>query len=263
MKKILIFLIAALILCSLASCGKDRTDPSKDTDADTTETQISGLPQVPECSFEYTIQEHSTIVSETEAGGRNTKFLRFPVVSGMENAEIQTKVNALLLVEAESYYTSILRDIDIYMEEGTIFNYEVTSCSVEYASDKLLSVRSMINFTTSTSEYSTNSVYTTNINLETGEKIKGEDIFSDFTTITNKFIGGEFTQEYGVENLSELSNYSDMILQYKSERGIYPEVYFSSDKLIINIDLTDSLGSSAGFSIPLDTVKDCLKFLPN
>lgn len=263
MKKISIFLIAALILCALTACGKDKPEPSNDTDPDTTETQLSGLPTVPECSYEYTIQEHSTIVSETEAGGRNTKFLRFPVVSGMANAEIQTKVNALLLVEAESYYTSILRDIDIYMEEGTIFNYEVTSCSVEYASDKLLSVKSMINFTTSTSEYSTNSVYTTNIDLETGEEITGEDIFSDFTTITNKFIGGDFTREYGVENLLELSNYSDMILQYKSDRGIYPDVYFTFEKLIINIDLTDSLGSSAGFSIPLETVRDCLKLLPN
>ncbi len=263
MKKISMLLIAVLILGILTACAKDKPDPSKDSGSDTTETTDISIPTIPERSYEYTIQEHSTIVSETEAGGRNTKFLRFPVISGMADAEIQTKVNALLLVEAESYYTAVLRDIDIYMEEGTIFNYEVTSCSVEYASDKLLSVRSMINFTTSTSEYSTNSVYTTNVNLETGEEITGEDIFSDFTTITNKFIGGEFTQEYGEEDLLRLTNYSDMILQYKSDRSIYPDVYFTSDKLIINIDLTDSLGSSAGFSIPLEAVRDCLKLIPN
>ena len=54
-----------------------------------------------------------------------------------------------------------------------------------------------------------------------------------------------------------------MILQYKSDRNIYPDVYFNYDKLIINIDLTDSLGSSAGFSIPLGDVRECLKVIPN
>ncbi len=257
-------LIAALLLCALSSCGDKKPTPPQDTTDVLAETDTpSGLPAVPECTYEYTIQEHSTIVSETEAGGRNTKFLRHPVLSGMTDADIQTKVNALLLVKAESVYKSTLRDIDIYMEEGTIFNYEVTSCTVEYASDKFLSVKSMINFTTSTAEYSTNSVYTTNIDLTTGEEIAGEEIFSDFTVVNNKFIGGDFALEYGMENLLELTNYSDMILQYKSDRSIYPDVYFTYDKLVINIDLTDALGSAAGFSIPLETVRDCLKFIPN
>lgn len=263
MKKILLAtLAAALIICSLSACGKTEKPPVPDGSG-TTDTQDLSVPSIPEHSYEYTIQEHSTIVSETEVGGRNTKFLRFPVVSNMANAEIQTKVNAILLVAAENFYKTTLKDIDIYMEEGTIFNYEVTSCTVEYASDNFLSVRSAINFTTSTSEYSVNSVYTTNIDLTTGEELTGEDIFSDFMTINNKFIGGDFKQEYGLENLLSLTNYSDMILQYKSDRNIYPDVYFNYDKLIINIDLTDSLGSSAGFSIPLGDVRECLKVIPN
>ncbi|MBQ4328080.1 MAG: hypothetical protein IJC32_06700 [Clostridia bacterium] len=263
MKKFLSAALALfLIICTLSACGKTEKPPKPDT-TDTTETNDISIPTIPQCTYEYTIQEHSTIVSETEAGGRNTKFLRFPVVSNMANAEIQTKVNAILLVKAENFYKTTLKDIDIYMEEGTIFNYEVTSCTVEYASDNFLSVKSAINFTTSTSEYSANSVYTTNIDLKTGEEVTGEDIFSDFMTINNKFIGGDFKQEYGMENLLNLTNYSDMILQYKSDRNIYPDIYFSYDKLIINIDLTDSLGSAAGFSIPLADVRDCLKLIPN
>ncbi len=263
MKKIIMaVLAAALIISSLSACGETKKPPVTDTN-DSTDTQDMSIPAIPECTYEYTIQEHSTIVSETEAGGRNTKFLRFPVISNMANAEIQTKVNAILLVAAENFYNTTLRDIDIYMEEGTIFNYEVTGCTVEYASDNFLSVKSMINFTTSTAEYSTNSVYTTNIDLTTGEELTGEDIFSDFMTVNNKFIGGDFTQEYGLDNLLTLTNYSDMILQYKSDRSIYPDVYFNYDKLIINIDLTDSLGSSAGFSIPLVDVRECLKVIPN
>ena len=251
-----------VVISSLSACGKTEKPPVSNG-IDTTDTQDMSIPSIPQCTYEYTIQEHSTIVSETESGGRNTKFLRFPVLRNMANAEIQTKVNAILLVAAENFYTTTLRDIDIYMEEGTIFNYEVTSCTVEYASDNFLSVRSAINFTTSTSEYSTNSVYTTNIDLRTGEELTGEDLFSDFTTINNMFIGGDFTREYGLENILSLTNYSDMILQYKIDRNIYPDVYFNYDKLIINIDLTDSLGSSAGFSIPLADVRECLKVIPN
>ena len=263
MKKILLaVLAAALAVCLLSACGKTEKPPVTDTNG-TTDTKDMSIPSIPERSYEYTIQEHSTIVSETEAGGRNTKFLRFPVVSNMTNAEIQTKVNAILLVAAENFYASTLRDIDIYTEEGTVFNYEVTSCTVEYASDTLLSVRSAINFTTSTAEYSVNSVYTTNIDLTTGEELSGEDIFSDFMTINNKFIGGDFTKEYGLESLLSLTNYSDMILQYKTDRSDYPHVYFNYDKLIINIDLTEALGSSAGFSIPLADVRECLKVIPN
>ena len=243
MKKILLaVLAAALAVCLLSACGKTENPPVTDTNG-TTDTKDTSIPSIPERSYEYTIQEHSTIVSETEAGGRNTKFLRFPVVSNMTNAEIQTKVNAILLVAAE--------------------NYEVTSCTVEYASDTLLSVRSAINFTTSTAEYSVNSVYTTNIDLTTGEELSGENIFSDFMTINNKFIGGDFTREYGLENLLSLTNYSDMILQYKTDRSDYPHVYFNYDKLIINIDLTEALGSSAGFSIPIADVRECLKVIPN
>ncbi len=268
MKKIITaLLIAALLTASFAGCKNENKKPGE---SDSTSDTVYNAPQTnmgdesaePTRSYEYTVEEQITVVSEASSG-RSTKCLLYPVLKGFSDTAVQEEINSLLLEEAEKVYKATVKDIDIYIEDGTLFFYEVTACSVEYASDAFISVKSEITFTNELDEYPLQAVYTTNIDLAEKRCISGSDIFSDFITINNKFISGKFKQEYGIEKLLTLTNYSDMILQYKSDRGIYPNVFFRPGYLIINIDLTDSLGSAAGFSIPISEIKDSLKYIPH
>lgn len=257
MKKFFAMLLALVTIFALVSCTGN--EGIGDESASESETD---LPNAPVCDYTYEIKEEIIVVHETEDGRKSTKVLRYPVLSGMEKEELQTSVNDALRSEAERMFILSVPDVDIYIIEDTMFNYEVSSVEVTYLSNSLISVKSSVYSMTSVSSYPNCPVYTVNIDLENGEIIDEEDIFADFNEITSRFLGGEFTMVYGIEDLLSQTSYEDMILQYKSDYASYPDVYFTPDSLVICIDLVAALESSAGFAIPLSEVSDLLDFSP-
>lgn len=261
MKKFLAVLFVLLMIFSLVYCSNPNSGDGSDTGTDTlgdSGNDTAAINNPPE----YEIKEETIVVHETEDGRKSTKVLRYPVISGMEDAELQNKINSLFVDVAERQFILNVPDVDIYVIEDTIFNYDVSDVEVTYISSTFISVKNTVYSMTSVSSYADCPIYTVNIDLTTGNIIDEEDIFGDFNAITSKFLSGGFTKVYGEDSLMDNTNYEDMILQYKSDYANYPEVYFTADSLVINIDLVAALGTSAGFSVPISEIADSLEFNP-
>lgn len=255
MKKIIAILLtlATLILSVACSGGNTQNDQSDSLNVE------QGI--IHPCDYSYEIAEKTDILYETD-GARSSKCLRYPVISGIEDALIQDEINKTFIEVAENQFVHLVPDIEIYEMEGTMFNYEVTKVEMTYLSNTYASVRSTVSFMSAMDPSPKEAVYTQNVSLINGDIIEEDEIFADFTSIAGKFIAGEFTQIYGAENLLENTSYEDMILQYNSDYASFPEVCFTSDKFIINIDLISALGTSAGFEIALSEVDEFLNFNP-
>lgn len=263
MKKFLSVLFALLIIFSLVSCSNTVSGDGNDTDTGTdtavnTEGDTAAVNDPPT----YEIKEDIIVVHETEDGRKSTKVLRYPVLSGMEDEEKQNEINALFHDVAERQFILTVPDVDIYIIEDTIFNYEVSEVEVTFISAGFISVKNTVYSMTSMSEYPDCPVYTVNIDLDKGEIIEDEDIIGDFNIITSKFLAGDFTMIDGEPDLMNNTNYEDMILQYKSDYASYPQICFTADDLIMSIDLVSALGSAASFSIPLSEIMDALAMNP-
>lgn len=263
MKKFLSVLFALLMIFSLVSCSNINSGDGNDTDTGADTADISGNDTTAlNAPPEFEIKEEIIVVHETEDGRKSTKVLRYPQIRGMEDEEKQSAVNSLFLDIAERQFILNVPDVDIYIIEDTIFNYEVSDVEVTYLSSSFISVKNTVYSMTSMAEYPDCPVYTVNIDLEKGEIIDEDDIIGDFNIISSKFLAGDFTMVDGAENLMENTNYEDMILQYKSDYASYPEIYFTVDSLFLCIDLVPALGSAATFSIPLSEIADALILNP-
>ena len=262
MKRFFSLMLVLVLAFAISSCGED-TDVGKDSDTQIvtdsgTDVDTDLLNDAP--NFE--IVEEITIVHQTEDGRKSTKVVRYPKLSGMADEENQAEVNEIFRSVAERQFIINVPDVDIYVIEDTVFNYEVSSVEVTYVTSNFISVKNTVYSMTSVSEYPSCPVYTVNIDLDKAEIIEEADIVGDFNVISSKFLAGDFSMVSGAENLFENTNYEDMILQYKSDYASYPEMYFADGNIFICIDLVDALGTSAIFSIPVEAVKDALLITP-
>ncbi len=263
MKKLLVvFLAFAMVLC-VSSCGKTNDGGGiKESESFSATDSDNTLINDPVCPYTYEIKEEIIVVHETEDGRRSTKVLRYPEISGMEDASVQENVNSIFRDVAEKQFKRTVPDVDIYIIEDTIFNYEVSEVEVTLLTNTFASVKNTVYSMSSNEAYPNCPVYTVNIDLEKGEIIEEEDIISDFNLISSAFLAGDFTMVSGAETLFDNTNYDDMILQYKSDYASYPELYFTPDSLGISIDLVAALGSNACFEIALSEISDALSVNP-
>ncbi len=263
MKRFFAFLLTLLIVFSVVSCSDTNGGTEKDSGTDTKDSEDIGrdtaaINDPP--AFE--IKEEIIVVHATDDGRKSTKVLRYPVISGMKDEEKQSNINGIFRDIAERQFILNVPDVDIYIIEDTIFNYEVSDVEVTYISSAFISVKNTVYSMTSMAEYPDCPVYTVNIDLNKGEIIEEDDFIGNFNVITSKFIAGDFTMVEGTPDLLQNTNYEDMILQYKSDYASYPEIYFTADHLVLAIELVPALGSSALFSIPIEQVSEALIFNP-
>lgn len=259
MKKLLvIFLVFAMILC-VSSCG-NTNDTHEGKESESVSDTVTDTEAI--MSYTYEIKEEIIVVHETEDGRRSTKVLRYPEISGMENAAIMENVNSLFREVAEKQFKRNVPDVDIYIIEDTVFNYEVSEVEVTLLSNSFVSVKNTVYSMSSNAAYPNCPVYTVNIDLKTGEIIEEEDIISDFNLISSAFLAGDFTMVCGADDLLDNTNYEDMILQYKSDYASYPELYFTEGSLGMCIDLVSALGSNACFEIAIENISDALLINP-
>ncbi len=263
MKRFFSLILVLVLAFAISSCGEDvgvgkDSDTPAVSDSGTTAVDTEALNNAP--NFE--IVEEITVVHETEDGRKSTKVIRYPKLSGMNDEAKQAEVNEIFRAVAERQFILNVPDVDIYVIEDTVFNYDVNKVEVTYVTPNFISVKNSVYSMTSVSEYPSCPVYTVNIDLDKAEVVEESDIIGDFNVITSKFLAGDFSMVSGAEDLFKNTNYEDMILQYKSDYASYPEIYFADGDLFICIDLVDALGTSAIFSIPVETVKDALLITP-
>ncbi len=259
MKKLLMVFLALMVMLCVVSCGENN-DVAETTDSESVSDTVTETEAI--MAHTYEIKEEIIVVHETEDGRRSTKVLRYPEIGGMSDPELQAKVNSAFRDVAEKQFKHNVPDVDIYIIEDTVFNYEVSEVEVTLLDNHFVSVKNTVYSMSSNAAYPNCPVYTVNIDLASGEIIEEDEIIANFNLISSAFLAGDFTMVCGAEDLLDNTNYEDMILQYKSDYASYPELYFTPDSLGMCIGLVSALGSNACFEIAVDSITDALIINP-
>ncbi|MFY9382344.1 MAG: hypothetical protein WBI55_01685 [Eubacteriales bacterium] len=230
------------------------TNPSdNDTSNDTTETP------------ETTIQDNTTspgydvrTEKETTQSDIGNITMQYPVVEPDNESEIDAEtINAIIreyMDEKRKEEQLESGDPDLDSE----YVYKITSTDVKYSSKKFLSIVITGEYYITDSAHPTIFCYSINCDMESGELITPDTLIRDFSTIRSLFTKGKFTLKQGQKNLLEQTNYEDIILQYRPEYGIYPDIYFTGDSFGMVIELVFALGGYALFQVPTSLVSNAV-----
>lgn len=251
MKKALAVTIALAALASFAACGKE--PPAEITPETTAQvTPPESESEVKANAPTYDIKKYTDNVIY-DGNDYGDIILLYPEIDGNADA------NELIFKAVRRRCEKALPNLSSY-EIGDMpdVTYEITSFSVTYLSDTFLSAKVAGTLTVSLAPHPEPFVYAINVDLENLHELVSADLISDFGKIKEAFINGRFALEDGDEALLAETNAEDMIMQYRSEYEIYPQIWFSSDKLYLNVELVYSLGANAVYSIGLDEAKPCL-----
>ena len=233
-------------------------DVTKAPDTTAEETEPSVI-----VNYEFDVIEEVRDLGTT-GGKKCTATLRYPALTGLEDKEMQAKVNEYIAEIASSKYNNRLPNASELISAGTAVSYEITETSVTFLGGDLLSVRSVgrIDYADDTADEQF--VYCNNISLSKGRDIKLKNTYSDFGRIMDIFIAGGFTQISGDSTLSSDLSYSQLMEQYKlfAQYGTYPETYFTGDSLVLVIETNRDHGFFAEYSIALTAVNDHLLISP-
>ena len=237
MKRLIALALALIAILSFAGCKKEPSYDEPDT-----------IPAPP--TYEIKKYTEDIIWNDKDQGD---VILLYPELKGYDDANkiifdlVKEKCNAGL-PNLSSYENDAMPEV----------TYEIDSFSVTYVSDTFLSgtVEGML--TVSLAAHPSPFVYAVNIDLENLSELRTNEILDNFDKIKELFNNGKFTLEKGIDDLSSQISFEDMIMQYRSEYEIYPEIWFSDNKLYMNIELVYALGSGAIYSISLDEVQNFL-----
>lgn len=200
----------------------------------------------------------------TASGTKCTATICYPALTGLEDASKQADINSLLSDIATIEFQNRLPNASELIASGTAVNYKITSTSVTYMGNNLLSVRSegVIDYANDSND--DEFVYCNLINLSTGRDISFKKVYSDFEAVMDLLRAGKFTQISGESSLVSSTLFDEIIknLIYSSQYSTFPETYFTQDSLIIVIETDRENGFYAEFSISLDEVNAYLTQSP-
>ena len=229
-RAILILLSVLLIILPLASCGGTITPGEYNYSAAT-----------------YVVDEDDHYIS-----------VAYPVLTGTDNDDA---INSMLvkasIEQMETYLT-----YSAGVGDGRFYRYTIDSVSSQCLGEELASFLCVGSYSDEFSDYPETIVYSFNLNPQTGELYTFDELICDFSLIKEKFESGAFDYISGLDNLLELTNYSDMIVGYSDEYQLYPPIYFIAEEndfeLALSVGLVYELGGHAEFSIDADLISSAL-----
>ena len=231
------------------------------TEAETTEEITEAPPVI--VTYEYDVIEDKRELGET-GGKKCYAVIRYPALTGIEDAKIQEKINTTIMQHAVFQYENTLPNASELISSGSAVSYEVTSAEVTYMGNGLLCARSegVIDHASDTDDLKF--AYSIVIDLSTGRDISPKKIYSDFGSIITLFTSGKFKQISGEESLLSSLSLEKLMENYKyyAQYSNYPETYFTEDSLVIILDTDRENGFFAEFSIPLSEVNGYLQKSP-
>lgn len=231
------------------------------TEAETTEEVTEAPPVI--ITYEYDVIEDKRELGEI-GGGKYYAVIRYPALTGIEDAKIQEKINTTIMQHAVFQYENTLPNASELISSGSAVSYEVTVAEVTYMGGGLLSARSegIIDHANDTNDVKF--AYSIIIDLSTGRDIAPKKIYSDFGSIITLFTSGKFKQISGDSSLLSAISLEKLMENYKyyAQYSTYPETYFTQDSLVIILDTDKENGFFAEFSIALTEVNGYLQKSP-
>ena len=235
-RKMLVICIALLSTVSFAGCDEEKNaDFSENTEL--SENHSSEEKSITEDNSDVDVNENDSILA---TNGNYTVFLEtiggevsYPQISGMENEDIQSKINdSLKKLESERYDLMNLQT-----------ERYVTSTKVNYFDNEILSLIHNAEFYfEETEDDPASSSTTVNINLKTGEELELQEV-ADIDKLAEKIYNNEgITILDGYENTS----LEDILYEKHIEDTESVKRYLNSFTLDENKNIILSLPSSEG-----------------
>ncbi len=199
---------------------------------------------------DYTVETETVFMQEDG----NEISLMYPQIKGYPDADAQTRMNA----EIARYAHAMYEKQDLIATEDGGYEYAVTAAEVTLQTEGFLSGYI---FGAIYSQYSGKGAffaYTLNCDIENGCLYTADELLSDYDYLAQRFLKGDFTQHFGYEEMDGMMSYADMLLQYKTEYGIYPDIYFTQEGVGLLVETVTLLGGYAGYTLPYPRAREAL-----
>lgn len=205
--------------------------------------QEEAIPVPEETSFD--------IISESLQDG--TLTIQYPQLSPVKDERIE-KINQI-----------IYEDVRLFIKQ---YSDPETSLEMDYEmmlhNDEMLSILYTGDYSVFGGMYPSHFLFTTNIDMKTGEKVKLSDrvvIDEDFVEKFKQASYIDWQHEYGEkqaavteyvfsQDLKEILKHADTPSFIKNPYGVYS--YYTEDFFIISIQVPHALGDHAEFKLPLE-----------
>ncbi len=134
------------------------------------------------------------------------------------------------------------------------YEYVIEKTEIKYADNAFLSAVVIGRFYITDAVHPTEFAYAVNCDLAGAKILAPDELIHDFAKVRSAFTGGKFKLAKGIDGLLKETNYEDMIMRYRPEYDIYPEVYYTKGGFGISIELVYTLGGYALFEIPISAL---------
>lgn len=239
----------------------DTADVKKDTDSDdvTVDTVIDDTSESDTADSDDDDSDESSGFEYTVGTETETKKT--------DNGQISIIYPTIIDPDGESDRAELLNSmIKAYMDQmfkydgvsstGGEYTYEITDTITAFSNDEFASIIVKGQYYIEDTSNPTIFTYTINCDIKSTDIVASSELIYDFSKIRELFLNGKFKLKEGNSDLLDETNYEDMIMEYRSEYGIYPNVYFTEDSFGMIIDLVYTLGGYAMFEIPYSYVED-------
>lgn len=223
-----------LLVFSLVACEKEKPLP---------------VIALPEPDFTVTSEEdHFTDYY-------NDVLLLYPVISGYVNAAAEAAVNEQMRDRVMAEYTAAA----LASDEEVSYTYQITEIRVMLMTKGFCSLVVIGQYVGTESNHVEYVSFTINADLVGGQLLSTRDLVADEATLRKHFTDGQFSLAYGSAEMIGEETFADMLLPYRAEYGISPDIFFTEGYIGIHVELPHVLGGYAGFTLNILSVSDLLR----
>lgn len=245
MRKFISFFLV-LILIILSSCSDEASEDdfsqmSKHDESRFAEDSIFSKPDESKVVSNEVIDVE--ILKKEEQRGDIQLILMYPALS--KNHPDMETVNSDILSWCEYKYD--LMHLSAMPEDN--MKYEVTEVNVTLACELLISAIVKGRVTTEEENHEDVFIYTINYDLLNKTIIESKNIISDIEKFKNVYKTSDLNIDYGMNNILNNISLDDMLSLYNDEFQIFPEIYFTPDRVGGAFPVAFSLGGVSCISV--------------
>jgi len=251
------------LLSTLTACYKNDESQTKETPIITAQPMITAVPkenQSPDFTNDSNSDRDTYNLTESNFTNNEGIEISYPQITGLVDLDKQDKINEMIKSDAMYY----VEDYDNVAEESSLeIDYNIL-----WKGPKLLSMQFWGYSYIKGAAYPVDNFYTTNIDIENGEKIK----LSDVVLINKDFIKKFDESKYVTPILSEDENTASIIKElvgdydleeYFNNADSFNEYntfsYFTEDSIGISVSVPHVAGDHAEFEIKYKDISDNIK----
>ena len=183
----------------------------------------------------------------------NLVSLKIPVISSY--AGDTDKINEIL----KDYITNKYYEESLASEFDAYYNYEVTEVKLTLITRDFLSAVVLGHYASSSSSHLDYFSYSVNLLLDSCELYSFHDVVNDLESLKKTFLKGGFSFYYGDVKMIENISKEDMMIMYRDDYRIYPDIFFTEGYVGINVELPYIAGGYAGYVIRIQDLARILR----